>query len=72
MKIAFVQHLKKAYLFEEDLVHKIDYVLSLFLAEPDFPQQKVDEVNSILKILTLESLGHKATLEKIIAELEPT
>jgi len=71
MKTAFLEHLKKTHAFEEDLVHKINYVLNLFLAKSDLPQQKVDEIKSILKTLTEESLKHRATLEKIMAELEP-
>lgn len=70
MKIAFSEHLMKAYDSEEDLIHKINYVLNLFLAKSDLPQQKVDEIKSILKT-SEESLKHKVTLEKIMAELEP-
>jgi len=32
----------------------------------------MDEIKSILKTLMEDTLTHKATLEKIIAELEPS
>lgn len=65
----FQECLREALSFEEEVVHKINDVLILFLDRSDLPQDVVREVKDILKILSDESLNHKSIVEGILEEL---
>lgn len=67
MRAAFLEHLRKVYTAEEQLVHRITYVLELFLTKTDL-QGEIDEIKGMLKTLTDDSIRHKQTLQKIIEE----
>ncbi len=66
----FQEHLKEALSFEEEVVHKINHILTLFLDIVDLPQDAVREVKEILRTLSDESLYHKSIVEGILKELE--
>jgi hypothetical protein len=68
--MGLLEHLRRIYSFEEDLVPKINDVLNLLLVQTDLKGPEADEIKGTLKELTEETLQHKSVLEKIIRELE--
>jgi len=69
MRTTFLEHLRKVYTTEEQLVQRITYVLELFLTKTDL-QEETDEIKRMLKTLTDDSIRHEQTLQGIIEELE--
>ena len=69
MRTTFLEHLRKVYTTEEQVVHHITYVLELFLTKTDL-REGIDEIKCTLKTLTDDSLRHEQTLKRIIEELE--